>query len=187
MKVMLTLRETSVTALPHHHPPLAVDSAATIGSLAPMTPDDTRIAEPDHGGGIDAAAARWGGTRADWLDLSTGINPRPYPIPPLPADAWTALPDRAAFAALETAARRFWAVPAATALIAAPGASALRCDGLAQFGRRAAHRRVDEGRLRLIFWSLLSRMARLATRYASGFLTGRIRRSGRRRPRFAIC
>ena len=123
--MMLTLRETSVTALPHHHPPLAVDSAATIGSLAPMTPDDTRIAEPDHGGGIDAAAARWGGTSADWLDLSTGINPRPYPLPPLPADAWTALPDRNAFAALETAARRFWAVPDAAALIAAPGASAL--------------------------------------------------------------
>ncbi|NBE06859.1 threonine-phosphate decarboxylase CobD [Paragemmobacter ruber] len=90
-----------------------------------MTTADTRIAEPDHGGGIDAACARWGGSRADWLDLSTGINPRPYPIPSLPADAWTALPDRAAFAALEQAARRFWHVPDKAALIAAPGASAL--------------------------------------------------------------
>ena len=90
-----------------------------------MTTADTRIAEPDHGGGIDAACARWGGTRADWLDLSTGINPRPYPIPSLPPDAWTALPDRAAFAALEQAARRFWRVPDGAALIAAPGASAL--------------------------------------------------------------
>lgn len=84
-----------------------------------------RIADPDHGGGIDAACARWGGTRADWLDLSTGINPRPYPIPALPADAWTALPDSKAFAALEQAARRFWAIPDSAALIAAPGASAL--------------------------------------------------------------
>ena len=90
-----------------------------------MTTADTRIAEPDHGGGIDAACARWGGVRADWLDLSTGINPRAYPIPSLPADAWTALPDRAAFAALEQAARRFWRVPADAAVIAAPGASAL--------------------------------------------------------------
>lgn len=90
-----------------------------------MDKPDTRITEPDHGGGIDAACARWGGNRADWLDLSTGINPRPYPIPPLPADAWTALPDRAAFAALETAARRFWRIPDSAALIAAPGASAL--------------------------------------------------------------
>jgi cobalamin biosynthetic protein CobC len=90
-----------------------------------MTTADTRIAEPDHGGSIDAACAHWGGTRADWLDLSTGINPRPYPIPSLPPDAWTALPDRAAFSALEQAARRFWSVPDGAALIAAPGASAL--------------------------------------------------------------
>ncbi len=61
-----------------------------------MTTEETRIAPPDHGGGIDAATARWGGTRTDWLDLSTGINPRPYPIPALPPDAWTALPDHAA-------------------------------------------------------------------------------------------
>ena len=84
-----------------------------------------RIEEADHGGGIDAAAARFGGARADWLDLSTGINPRPYPLPAFPAEAWTALPDRAAFAALEAAARRFWQVPDGAAVLAAPGASAL--------------------------------------------------------------
>lgn len=79
----------------------------------------------DHGGGLDAAIARWGGTRADWLDLSTGINPVPYPLPPLPADAWTALPDRAALERLETAARKFWNVPDDVAMLAANGASAL--------------------------------------------------------------
>lgn len=26
----------------------------------------------DHGGGVDDAVARWGGTRGQWLDLSTG-------------------------------------------------------------------------------------------------------------------
>ena len=31
----------------------------------------------DHGGGLDAAIAQFGGKRADWLDLSTGINPVP--------------------------------------------------------------------------------------------------------------
>lgn len=90
-----------------------------------MNRAEPRIADPDHGGGIDAASARWGGTRADWLDLSTGINPRPYPIPELPADAWTALPDSKAFTALEQAARRFWRIPDTAAVIAAPGASAL--------------------------------------------------------------
>lgn len=69
--------------------------------------------------------ARFGGNRADWLDLSTGINPVPYPLPTLPADAWTALPDRAATASFEAAARRFWSVPDEAAVLAAPGASAL--------------------------------------------------------------
>ncbi|NKB26221.1 MAG: aminotransferase class I/II-fold pyridoxal phosphate-dependent enzyme [Rhodobacteraceae bacterium] len=88
------------------------------------------MAEPgsarrEHGGGIDAMIAQYGGTRANWLDLSTGINPVPYPLPDLPADAWTALPDRHAFAGFETAARRFWSVPDHAAVLAAPGASAL--------------------------------------------------------------
>lgn len=79
----------------------------------------------DHGGGIDGARACFGGDRADWIDLSTGINPAPYPIPALPADCWTALPDRAAYDGLITAARAFWDVPKDAAIVAAPGASAL--------------------------------------------------------------
>lgn len=79
----------------------------------------------DHGGGLDAAMARWGGARADWIDLSTGINPVPYPLPPLPAEAWTRLPDRTATRVLQTAARQFWRVPDGAAVLAAPGASAL--------------------------------------------------------------
>ena len=38
-------------------------------------------AKRDHGGGLDGAVARFGGARGDWLDLSTGINPVPYPVP----------------------------------------------------------------------------------------------------------
>ncbi|MDA5556689.1 threonine-phosphate decarboxylase [Shimia sp. MMG029] len=79
----------------------------------------------DHGGGIDSAVARWGGTRADWLDLSTGINPVPYPLPEFTAADWNDLPDQAAQDALLTAARTFWNVPDGAEIIAAPGASAL--------------------------------------------------------------
>ena len=39
----------------------------------------------DHGGNIDAAKARFGGS--DWIDLSTGINRVPYPLPDLPPAA----------------------------------------------------------------------------------------------------
>lgn len=79
----------------------------------------------DHGGDIDAAVARFGGDRASWLDLSTGINRVPYPLPRLQAPAWRDLPDAQATAALEKAARAFWSVPPDAAVLAAPGASSL--------------------------------------------------------------
>lgn len=79
----------------------------------------------DHGGGVDAAAARFGGARGEWLDLSTGINRIPYPVGRISPQAWRDLPDAAATAALETAARAFWNVPEVAAVLAAPGASSL--------------------------------------------------------------
>lgn len=79
----------------------------------------------DHGGGLDAAIARFGGTRSSWLDLSTGINPVSYPLPKLSADAWTALPDEKALHMLLDRARSYWQVPKGAAILAAPGASAL--------------------------------------------------------------
>ncbi|MEY8838643.1 threonine-phosphate decarboxylase, partial [Cribrihabitans sp. XS_ASV171] len=91
----------------------------------------------DHGGGIDNAIARFGGTRAEWLDLSTGINPRPYPLPSFSAEDWQALPDTVAFSRLCDAARRFWWVPEDAAILPAPGASSLiaRIPALAPPGR----------------------------------------------------
>jgi cobalamin biosynthetic protein CobC len=79
----------------------------------------------DHGGGLDAAIATYGGTRDSWLDLSTGINPVPYPMPALPRDAWTALPDKAAFARLYDLAGQFWNIPDGATIIGATGASAI--------------------------------------------------------------
>lgn len=52
----------------------------------------------DHGGNIDAAMARFGGS--DWLDLSTGINRMPYPVPALQPEDWTMLPTASAKQAL---------------------------------------------------------------------------------------
>ncbi|MCV6584760.1 MAG: pyridoxal phosphate-dependent class II aminotransferase [Marinibacterium sp.] len=104
-----------------------------------MTPDTPRPeAKRDHGGGIDAAARRFGGARADWLDLSTGINPVSYPVQGLDPDDWTALPDSAAQDRLLAAARAFWQVPDGAAILAAPGASAL----IAQIPTLAAPGRV---------------------------------------------
>lgn len=93
----------------------------------------------DHGGRLDDAAARYGGARSDWLDLSTGINPVPYPIGEIAPSDWTALPDHAAFAQLEQAARQFWQIPDAAAVLPAPGASALIARIPALFGMGRVH------------------------------------------------
>ena len=58
-----------------------------------------------HGGDPGEAMARHGGAPEDWLDLSTGINPMPYPLPGIPARAWASLPPERESAALEDAAR----------------------------------------------------------------------------------
>jgi cobalamin biosynthetic protein CobC len=47
----------------------------------------------EHGGNLRDAALRFGRPRADWLDLSTGLNPDGYPAPALDADAWHRLPE----------------------------------------------------------------------------------------------
>ena len=46
-----------------------------------------------HGGRLVEAAARFGVPVSDWLDLSTGLNPHGYPVPPVPPEVWRRLPD----------------------------------------------------------------------------------------------
>lgn len=47
----------------------------------------------EHGGRLRAAAREHGIPLAAWLDLSTGINPCGYPVPPLDPAAWQRLPE----------------------------------------------------------------------------------------------
>ncbi|MCV2872763.1 threonine-phosphate decarboxylase CobD [Defluviimonas sp. WL0050] len=58
----------------------------------------------DHGGNLDGAIGRFGGGATDWIDLSTGINRVPYPVPNFSHTAWTALPTRSAMEGLRSAA-----------------------------------------------------------------------------------
>lgn len=78
----------------------------------------------EHGGDINSAAAAFPDAPRPWLDLSTGINPVPYPLPDLPHDSWTRLPSPAELAELEASAARRYGVAAET-VVAAPGAQAL--------------------------------------------------------------
>jgi cobalamin biosynthesis protein CobC len=78
-----------------------------------------------HGGNLHEAAERYGIPYAQWLDLSTGINPHGYPVPPIPADAWRRLPDEGdGFAAC--AARYYGAPDAAHVLPVAGSQAAIR-------------------------------------------------------------
>lgn len=47
----------------------------------------------EHGGRLLAAAEHYGIAPEHWLDLSTGIAPYAYPVPPIPATAWQRLPE----------------------------------------------------------------------------------------------
>jgi cobalamin biosynthetic protein CobC len=78
-----------------------------------------------HGGDLGEARRRFPDAPHPWIDLSTGINPVPYPLPPLSAESWTRLPSREDERALiEAAAKRYGVADPAT-IVAAPGTQAL--------------------------------------------------------------
>jgi cobalamin biosynthetic protein CobC len=77
-----------------------------------------------HGGDLGDVRRRHPGAPQPWIDLSTGINPLPYPVADLPADAWSRLPSHEAGQVLiAAAAARYRCKPGH--LVAAPGTQAL--------------------------------------------------------------
>jgi cobalamin biosynthesis protein CobC len=60
-----------------------------------------------------------------FIDLSTGINPLPYPIPQLETEAWTRLPEPEAVTALEAVAAKAYGISDAAMVAAAPGTQIL--------------------------------------------------------------
>jgi cobalamin biosynthetic protein CobC len=66
----------------------------------------------DHGGNLDVAQRRFGGRAEEWIDLSTGINRRAYPVGELASRDFCALPSRAEIEALHDAARQAYATSA---------------------------------------------------------------------------
>lgn len=60
----------------------------------------------EHGGRLLRAVQQYGIPREQWLDLSSGIAPWPFPVPPIPVDAWARLPETED--GLEDAARAYY-------------------------------------------------------------------------------
>lgn len=73
----------------------------------------------EHGGNLGAAAQKFGITFADWIDLSTGINPDAYPVPLIDPACWKRLPENGD--GLEAAAAAYYGTPR---LLTVPGAQA---------------------------------------------------------------
>ncbi|WP_157033641.1 threonine-phosphate decarboxylase CobD [Belnapia moabensis] len=78
-----------------------------------------------HGGDLEAARQLFPKAPAPFLDLSTGINPHGYPVPPLGAEVFARLPEPAALARLEALAAERYGAPSAAHVVAAPGTQIL--------------------------------------------------------------
>ena len=78
-----------------------------------------------HGGNINAARTLYPDAPEPWIDLSTGINPVPYPVGTTEPSAWSRLPEAADLAALEAAARVVYGARPDAGIVAAPGTQAL--------------------------------------------------------------
>jgi cobalamin biosynthetic protein CobC len=88
-------------------------------------PDDSAGAALQHGGDLADARAQFAHAPRPWLDLSTGINPRSYPLPCFPMEAWTRLPGKAEEGTLRAAAARCYRASDPDRVVAAPGTQVL--------------------------------------------------------------
>jgi cobalamin biosynthetic protein CobC len=77
-----------------------------------------------HGGALEVARRLAPGAPEPWIDLSTGINPHPYPLPDLEPKAWARLPENGALARLEAAAALRYGA-SADSVVAGAGSQAL--------------------------------------------------------------
>ena len=75
-----------------------------------------------HGGRLNQAARDWEIPLEEWLDLSTGINPRPWPVPAIPTQVWQRLPEDDD--GLTTTARQWAGAPEAAGCLPVAGTQA---------------------------------------------------------------
>jgi cobalamin biosynthetic protein CobC len=100
-------------------------SRSSGSSIPSRSPEDRGCGEVYHGGNLSAARLRFANAPQPWLDLSTGINPIPYPVGELPPQAWTRLPDAASIRSLESAAALAYRARDPAMVVASPGEQAL--------------------------------------------------------------
>src|SRR5580658_6435364 len=92
-----------------------------------------------HGGDVAAARRLFPGAPEPFADLSTGINPHAYPLPPFPPEVFARLPapDDVARRAVVAAPGTQILLPLVAALVP-PGRAAVRGPTYGEFARAAA-------------------------------------------------
>src|ERR1700755_2261008 len=96
--------------------------------IRPQTaaPPEASTLEPlAHGGELAAARRMFPGAPEPFIDLSTGINPHPYPLPALRSEIFARLPDRASIRALAAVAATAYGAPSEDHVAPAPGTQIL--------------------------------------------------------------
>lgn len=83
--------------------------------------DDRESLPIEHGGNLEQARKAFPEADLPWIDLSTGINPHPYPRIKLTESAMTRLPERARIAELAEIAARTYGAREAAQVVPTPG------------------------------------------------------------------
>jgi cobalamin biosynthetic protein CobC len=94
-----------------------------------------------HGGNLGKARLLFPQAPEPWIDLSTGINPHSYPHSPIPATAFSRLPEPGLLETLKHIAAGTYSAPSANHIVAAPGTQSLLpllSDLVGKTGRKTA-------------------------------------------------
>jgi cobalamin biosynthetic protein CobC len=98
------------------------DIAAPVVSRTRSSHDFPTLA---HGGDLGAARALFPGAPEPFIDLSTGINPFAYPLPPLDPAVFARLPEPAAVEQVAGIAAAAYGAPSPAHVVVAPGVQIL--------------------------------------------------------------
>ncbi|MFN3609316.1 MAG: threonine-phosphate decarboxylase CobD [Hyphomonas sp.] len=77
-----------------------------------------------HGGALDCLKTLYPQAPEPWIDLSTGLNPHPYPIAPLPPEIFAHLPSQNRYQACHGSLARYYGAPPES-LMLVPGTELL--------------------------------------------------------------
>lgn len=101
----------------------SISSASRVSVMASIP--ETSSTPLRHGGDLTEARRQFPNAPEPLIDLSTGINPHPYPVAQLSSELFARLPQSVDLDALIVAAAKFYAAPSPDHVVAAAGTQIL--------------------------------------------------------------